>query len=135
MSLKTWKKEFYPTAPTKCKTEKAAVKHSLQKWTGALKENLKKHELECASSGLFEVGTDDVDSSFYFDEHTCALCKVHRDTEGCVKCEDCVLFGLRDGRSCDIGAGAPYITFLTTNNPKPMISILKKALKKLEKSR
>ena len=46
MSLKTWKKEFYPKeAIDAIKTELMATKHSLRKWRGLTKANLKKHGL------------------------------------------------------------------------------------------
>ena len=44
MSLKTWKKEFYPQSAKRTK-QSEAVEHSLHKWRGILPANLKKHGL------------------------------------------------------------------------------------------
>lgn len=46
MSLKTWKKEFYPTKPSHKWTWLECIEHSLRKWRGATEENCQKHNVE-----------------------------------------------------------------------------------------
>jgi len=88
MSLKTWKKEFYPIPADKCPKSKA-IAHSLQKWTGALKKNLKKHGCFIAATSV-----DDDDDRLLFGIDTCAACQhyLHGDRD----CSECPLYIVRD---------------------------------------
>lgn len=46
MSLKTWMEEFYPSDATDAiSSDLEAIEHSLQKWKGAVKENVERHGL------------------------------------------------------------------------------------------
>lgn len=68
MSIKTWKEEFYPVKPRKSMTTKEAIEHSLRKWEGLRKSNLKKHGLEQVFWGdaiLESVGDERGDQSVY----------------------------------------------------------------------
>ena len=50
MSVETWKEEFYPVDATDDEVQEGSIfillDHSILKWTGALPENLKKHDVE-----------------------------------------------------------------------------------------
>jgi len=43
MTIKTWKEEFYKVKPSKRMSKVEAIQHSLLKWQGLTKSNLKKH--------------------------------------------------------------------------------------------
>lgn len=133
MSLKTWKAEFYPVAPKKSMTTKEAIEHSLAKWIGLRKKNLKKHEVGIFSNNMLanlshETGFLEIDAS------SCALCKkfyapdsVFVDDE--VGCPNCPLRNVL-GEVCDADPSeSPYCVFIENGNPEPMIKALKKALK------
>ena len=109
MSLKSWLKEFYPIKADKV-SEKDALQHSLLKWRGALKTNLKKHRLKIHYKRI----TDKEGKYFNFHGLTCALCCVFRNT-----CVNCSL------RSC----GCLYSDFGVTDDPKPMIKLIRAAIK------
>lgn len=46
MSLITWKAKFYPEPANARMSKRDALLHSLRKWEGLTKENLKKHDAE-----------------------------------------------------------------------------------------
>ena len=102
MSLKTWKKEFYPPIGECIGSEVEAIEHELTKWYGFLKKNLKKHKV-----------------SYYtvFDETTaCALCKVYH-----YGCSDCPL----DHFICGGFYNSPYSqAYEPFYNPIPMMDVL-----------
>lgn len=128
MSAESWKKEFYPITAQRC-SKKKAVEHSLQKWTGALKKNLKKH-------GLTAVPIN-------FDSNTCALCVRYADLDftgdgdGDV-CGPCPLY-MHLGNRCFYDSWLdvynedgtyPYDYWKDKRDPKPMIKALRATLKK-----
>lgn len=129
MSLKTWKKEFYPTPANKT-TKKNAVAHSLRKWIGLLPENRKKHNMifDPGSSyyDICEKNKDDSYSNNFFsiDDTSCALCHhyIYED------CKNCPLYKVV-GTACNNHENkkTPYEIYTETGNPKPMIAALKKA--------
>lgn len=45
MSLQSWQDEFYPVEADQPQTQLDAARHSLQKWQGVMKKNLKRHGL------------------------------------------------------------------------------------------
>ncbi len=125
MSLATWKKEFYPVPADKVNKNKA-VDHSLRKWKGLTRTNLRKHGVKqntedgrsiFAKDGVFGITTE-----------SCALCKHYFESDG--KCPKCPLSIVRGGISCDaaslrgINTSDPYGKF-RKGNPQPMISWLK----------
>lgn len=122
-----WKKEFYPIPASRVKRENA-VDHSLQKWIGFEKKNLKKY-------GLTVQDFFDNEDVFKVDQYTCALC-VQYVNNGCV---DCPLFIVRDGIQCDNDKfseiRSPYSAFVDKSNPRPMIAWLKKAKKLFDKKK
>lgn len=120
MSYETWRKEFYPiTAAQAAKKGKiAAIEHSLQKWKGLTKANLKKH----STSPSHE------DWHLFICSSSCALCKKYLNWRLDEICIDCPLFHALGKIECDYGDG-PFWQFDELNNPKPMITALTKTLK------
>lgn len=119
MSIKTWKKKFYPSISKACKSQRGAIEHSLHKWKGLLSKNLKKH-------GLIVLGCRITDGnyygdSFYIDAASCALCYKYP------LCENCPLYKV-SGKDCCM-PNSPYVCWVQTGNPGPMIRALKKTLK------
>ena len=116
MSLDTWKEEFYPVTALDLVMDGASklelIRHSLKKWRGLTKENLKKHDIAYASSRIFcKDGTLEINSQ------TCALCMKHQFT-----CEGCPFEKLRetDSEPCNL----QYREFLKRQDPVPMIEAL-----------
>jgi len=83
MSLETWKKEFLGSLKhVKKMSWIVAFKHSIRKWSGLTKKNLRKHSLTQAGHMLF----DNDGSVFYVSSSTCALC-----IKSCNSCYICPL--------------------------------------------
>lgn len=127
MSLKTWMKEFYPILAYRC-SKKQALEHSLRKWEGALKKNLKKH---CVRYALWSI--EEPDAGLYFESlrfisDTCALCN-HYETNELSDADSCMQCPLRKmtGAPCDFDEEAPWRK--SKNDPMPMIRALRKAIK------
>jgi uncharacterized protein YbdZ (MbtH family) len=118
MSIATWKKEFYGPMSKAVKSEKAALEHSIKKWTGLLPANLKKHELKTKDLWI----EDNARRAFDIDSSTCALCELYI-------CSDCPLKKIRRSPCCG-NKESPYSIWYDENNPRPMLNLLKKALKK-----
>jgi len=136
MSLKTWKREFYPkTAKQAARgSALAAARHSLQKWTGLLAKNLRKHGVESNGSGVWD-STNSFDDWCSFDASTCALCKKFLDDDApfpVPACATCPLFETLGGRSCSTYR-QPYDVFSATGDPNPMIRALRRTVKRLER--
>jgi hypothetical protein len=77
MGLKEWKKHFYPKDPWEGMSEREAIVHSLNKWEGALPENLKAYGVSFACGEVHETGTlsfMDYPHYLLFNDDTCALC-------------------------------------------------------------
>jgi len=125
MSIKTWKKEFYPV-PASRVSKKNALAHSLRKWEGLKKSNLKKHGVKYDK--LFFVGIKDDLERLLIDATTCALCHHYLDN----RCVDCPLYAVI-GKSCDDNGwregGSPYTDFVDFGKASPMLRLLKKAQK------
>lgn len=129
MSLKTWKKEFYST-PAARVSKRNAVEHSIKKWTGLLKSNLKKHGVYV--EGLYppRVTGDDGNTGLLVDSGSCALC-VHyfKHNQAGTLCGDCPLYKALGNTCCDNGSDQPYTFFINNLNPKPMLVQLRRARK------
>jgi len=139
MSIKTWRKEFYPVSARARKAKQAPAAHSLQKWLGLRKEALERHGLTLDKGSLLtERGT----LVFEMDDTTCAFCAVHRDDEfetpwerRCSKNGDpCPLIALRHGLRCYENELrpyrlSPYDALIIKNNPEPMIQLLQRAVR------
>lgn len=139
MSLKTWKAEFYPKKPSKSMSTREAIEHSIQKWIGLRRGNLKKHGVVRGWPGT-SIGAVGTISGMNIDTESCALCKkffqspwafvaggIVEVKQGCPKCPLTLVLG----HTCDYTSEAPYGKWVSGgSNPEPMIRALKKALKK-----
>jgi hypothetical protein len=146
MSMKSWKKEFYPIEAKDC-PEKDALQHSLQKWKGLRKENLDKHGVNLDFYAVFVKGKK---GSVTIDSDSCALCVHHRKLSsiGLIDCSKCPLFLERKLRCDQIEIGknnSPYSAlggdfveidgeYVEMSNPEPMIELIEAAIKTSELS-
>lgn len=120
MTIKSWKKEFYPVpAENAAKTDLMALRHTLKKYLGLRKENIKKHEL----LHLRNVIQDDNDC-FVFSGNTCALCEKYNDN-----CDNCPITK-QEGESCNGSDDNVYLQLANNGNPEPMIELMKILIKK-----
>lgn len=134
MSLKTWKKEFYPKKPSKRMSWIEAVKHSLKKWEGALKKNTKKHDVMYSDYAVDDIrASDDFNYDYFeFDYESCALCVKSKNTfDGDVNCNKCPLYKANKNVCCSGYGDKGYDK--SGKDPRPMIKLLKTTLKKLQK--
>lgn len=132
MSLQSWKDEFYPKEPTKRMTKVAALKHSIQKWTGLLPKNLEKHGLEKVGRWIQEK--EPPYNDFMVNEETCALCVkfLKEDPKGIDnECVRCPLFKSLATHPC-VGDASQFGIWVRKEDPKPMLRALKATLKKVE---
>jgi len=117
MSLQSWMGEFMPVPASHAVTsELEAVQHSLQKWRGLTKENLKKH-------GVSQLDVPAPGSA------NCSLCLRH-----CGGCSTCSLYKSRGNVPCDDQIDgeedcSPYHAYTGTwfnkkKTPIPMIKCL-----------
>lgn len=124
MSIKTWKKEFYPI-PANETSKEDAVKHSLQKWKGLLPENLIKHRLHLSKGNSYVIQEYKAHRFYVVSTDTCSLCHHFKIGENCSNCPLNTLMG----ESCSVDFDKANITnnyavFATTGDPKPMIEAL-----------
>lgn len=145
MSLKNWKKEFYSPMVPATKSWLKACEHSLRKWEGATKANLRKHELHWNGAGVEEKIEDDTEYwnavNLEFNDDTCALCqradmliaksKPGRDVH---RCSVCPLVAIQGGIDCT-DMDSPFDTYYETGNPTRMIAALRKLHKQLSKAK
>jgi len=131
MSIETWKKEFYPKSPTKGMSKIKAIEHSLLKWEGLKKSNLKKH-------GLIQKNTQISDSEggcFITSAESCALCMKYYDEYENIYCAKCPIVSVTNGIRCDYNGTnkdfyeSPFGQFVYKGETKYMIALLKKTLK------
>lgn len=128
MSISTWKKEFYSKIKEKM-TDKERAEHVLKKYTGALKENLIKHEvIKLKEESYIE---DKKSKTFYFDIESCSFCEKYFKPSYYEKnCDGCPLFK-EEGVSC-FNEKSSYAKFTKTSNPNKLISLMKKIIKKCD---
>ena len=142
MSVKSWKKEFYGPIKPATSSWLKACEHSLRKWEGATKKNLKKHDLQKSDEGIEEKWEDDEDywntDSLDFNNDTCALCQradklLAKTSDRYVhRCTVCPLVAIQGGVDCtDIES--PFDIYYETGNPTKMIASLRKLHKQLLK--
>lgn len=141
MSLRTWKKEFYPKpAHMAAHSTLAAVRHSLRKWRGLRPGNLARHDLAYHALRITEVPSAGKSAAFLpITSSSCALC--FRFLSGSsVSCrrgynedgERCPLYALRDCRCDEVGNDdelfSPWSLFISKQEPERMIRLLERAL-------
>lgn len=133
MSFESWKKEFYPKYASEyiTKTDKECLKHSIQKWKGALPENVKKHEVRYKEHAVFE---NLIGQHLHYNGMSCALCNKYSDIAPDV--DDCDCYSYETDEYCPIvrikgvTCNDTYVDAL--NDPTDMIKLLKDTLKGIE---
>jgi hypothetical protein len=131
MSMKSWIKEFYPSAPQPGWTGMRAAKHSLRKWEGALLPNLRRHGV--VYQGWTVSNRDrqrDGRSDLFFSYMSCALCVkfLLKDCEDPHPCRNCPLSELQGG-GC--GVAGPYMQ--SRHRAWPMVRMLRRLVRRLSK--
>ena len=133
MSKKSWLKEFYPihAEDSSLKTNLMRVQHSLRKWRGLRKEELKRHGITVVDDRMLQTKRTG-NFVLMVDDRSCALCDRHASF-GLFGggCESCPLTRVRSGHRCDRGRlsedQAPWHAWTYDQNPEPMIAALEKA--------
>lgn len=130
MSLATWKKRFYKTPASKA-TKTNALAHSLLKWTGLTEANLRKHNLTKVFASIIDETTA---RELPINDKSCALCFVYLPKDALrtneTACYRCPLYAANNNHPCDsfeTGRESPYGVWLSTEDPKLMIRLLRKA--------
>lgn len=117
----TWADEFYPVPASELKTasDRVVTEHGLNKWRGALPENLKRYgkTYDCR-------GVCDSVYSLEFSGDTCALCAKYGHMFQGPGCDHCPIV-LAGELACGL-KGSAY--FKSSNDPRPMIVALEKTL-------
>lgn len=122
MSIKTWKKEFYPKSAASRMSKKAAIEHSIKKWEGLLPENLKKHEVVIDVCG--NIHDDEI--KFEISDQSCALCQKYW-VECCIKCPLYKKLGFVCGKG-KIEAGDGWVYYMEEGDPELMLKNLRSLL-------
>jgi len=119
-----WLAEFYPVPADTIDNNRAALEHSIQKWTGLLTENLKKHNVKFLHRTVVDKQGDIICE---IDISTCALCAIHYEKKS--SCDDCPLYQFL-GHPCDSYESQFYPSFYDNalSNPAIMIDALQKCL-------
>jgi len=123
MSYESWKQEFLTGT-------------DLEKWIGLRPENLEKHGLKFKGKVVIENGKsvfrkvviENGKSVFRVDGSTCQLCR-----DNFRRCYNCPLYQSLGEKYCDDDDDSPYVIFIKTGNPEPMIGALEKIKDKLPK--
>lgn len=121
MSLESWKAEFYPTKANSIEAMADPIGHSLRKWEGALKKNLRKHCVSFADHYVYKEGEG---IPFAFTGWNCALCERFYDEDelNTESCEECPIVELTGDDCLDAFSQSADI-------PMPMIRLLRKVKK------
>ncbi len=124
MSVKSWKKEFYPISAYICGAKNrlsniALIKHALRKWTGLTKANLRKHR----------ITRDIIEDNLSISTVSCSLCRVYYRRN----CDDCPLsVNSASYVRGNIGCESAWVEWSNSGRTTPMIKRLKVALKREE---
>ena len=126
MSLDTWKAKFYQIPADKCK-KKDATAHSILKWSGLKKSELRKHGV---TNYVYFI-SDEQGHELAIDGGACALCTFHwrSETDYRDKCFQCPGV-IANGYPCDDAYGA----YIETGKTATMMRWLKKIEKNHDKS-
>ena len=133
MSLREWKKTYYPVPADQIKTQAAAVDHSILKWSGLRSKVLQEYGVERYESLLY---VEQEDRGFVVATKTCALCCLDSREVATPACTTCPLYKSRGNVSCagrcDHEEVSPYAAFTEEGDPEPMLIELHKAKAWLE---
>lgn len=127
MSLKTWKKEFYPK-PADETTLEEALAHSQKKWEGLSLENMQRHHVQYVCGCVTDKRTC-LNSSLPISGSTCALCQHYMMKNN--TCAGCPLYEVRGVQCDDIMRGeeeTPWHVWCGNEDPVPMQMWLQKAV-------
>ena len=127
MSVKSWREEFLPVdAEDATGSTGEAIAHSLQKWKGALPENLEKHEVKFENMEI--RGSD---GNEHFGSSNCALCVACFDysEDTCKRCPLWYADGSEAGSRC-FAPGRGYFRATYNYGPQVMIAELQAAMDK-----
>jgi hypothetical protein len=131
MSLKTWKAEYYTKSAAKVGSNTLkAIQHSLKKWKGLSKEELKKYDLVRKGYAIENKLVPDGEIAPYLciNAASCALCHIFMDSSG--GCDKCPLnFFL--GHRCDQGhafTDNPFKAWVMKGDNTIMVKALKRIL-------
>lgn len=133
MSFENWKKEFYFKDANEYtnKSDEECLRHSIQKWKGALPENVEKHEVKYKDHTVFK---DLSGQKLHYNGMSCALCKKYSDMSPDEDDYDCYSYETDEYcpivRIKGITCNDTYID--TLNDPTDMIQLLKDTLKGME---
>lgn len=131
MSLKAWKKKYYPKKPTIKMTWLQAIDHSITKWSGMDADTLEEYGLYVSGGQIWEVYSNvdplEVNSS------SCALC-IKTCLQHGASCHGCPIMIMR-GEPCDNSQGSnesEYAQWQEKHDPKPMQKLLDKTLEYIQ---
>ena len=127
MSLKSWKAEFYPKAPSKRMSAKDAIAHSIRKWTGVSKANCRKHQVVYENHWVAEQGDDLL--GMLFASESCALCVKYFDSSFLTPISACVVCPIVKvtGDTCN------NAWFNSDRQPGEMLKLLRNVQRKVVK--
>ena len=134
MSKHPWLEAHYPQHAEECTdSELEAVEHAILKFEGLKPEVLKEHGLYLENCHVMTQEDEDSDDILlHYSSTSCALCHRHRDEDGHLKCNECILSELRNGYACDETTEAedpepsPYYAAMM-GDPEPMLKLLHEA--------
>lgn len=136
--MKTWLEIYYPECADETK-KIDAIRHSLRKWIGLKKENLRRFNVSLSevdySAHVFKPKDADPESRMILleiDSESCALCFWYYKERFSIingehPCSACPLFDPINEKSCS-DLHSPYYVFAETRDPSDMIKALRKIL-------
>lgn len=112
-SWASWLRAHYPTDAADCRPGLAAIRHSLRKWRGALRVNLRKHRVKLLRDVAYGVHDSEWEGELregvlVFNVDSCALC-AHYYESGPARCPRCPIV-LSGQLACD-APGSAYSTY------------------------
>ena len=121
LTYKDWKKKYYPIPASAAKYSTLdAAEHSLLKWTGLYPSVLEKYKLYKLSGKIRNL---DDKLIIELNDTTCALCKRFKHCDTCPIKEEI-------GSACSLSFNDPYSYFIKFSDPRPMIKLLRKIIRK-----
>lgn len=142
MSGKTWLQEFYPVPAAKCPADQA-LDHSIRKWGGLRPASLEKHGVKLVWQDWYDSGFFAVDlgsDQLAIAADSCALCARHTDDETMtVACDECEISIAATDRERDRygvrTCSREFDRFCKKADPEPMIKLLMRTKRRLEKQK
>lgn len=127
MTIETWMTEAGLPITQKPESELEAARMSLRKWEALRSKVLQRHGMNLAYG---TVTDEDLAGKYVTDGISCALCHFHAPQGSSYpECAKCIITRTQ-GRECS-GSQA-YCSAIYRNNIRPMLNLLRKAVKTLE---